>query len=242
MQLFGGKFDYTYVVTPCSSDPAEQARLEQEECVVNASATPPRPYVENLGSHCFPPRANYDSFFSGFVTTFIVLTGENWNEVMYDAIKHVSWTVGVLYFITFIFIGNYMLLNLVVAILIDKFTDHNEAAAEHKEKNTDLIEDVASGGTGNDAKQARESARDVQAEIAAEDDEESDHMSELSLYIFSADSRVRQAANRIVRNKTFEGIVLTLIGASCVTIALDEPGAGGHGPQGSCSQKVVMGS
>ena len=78
MQLFGGKFDYSYVKTPCIGDPVEQARLQQEECTINAE----RKYVENLGANCFPPRANYDSFFSGFVTTFIVLTGENWNEIM----------------------------------------------------------------------------------------------------------------------------------------------------------------
>ena len=27
------------------------------------------------------PRLNYDSFFNAFLTLFIVLTGENWNEV-----------------------------------------------------------------------------------------------------------------------------------------------------------------
>ena len=35
----------------------------------------------------FPPRANYDSFLWSFVTTFQVMTGENWNEVMYEAVR-----------------------------------------------------------------------------------------------------------------------------------------------------------
>ena len=33
------------------------------------------------------PRAHFDNFWWGFVTVFQVLTGENWNEVLFDGIK-----------------------------------------------------------------------------------------------------------------------------------------------------------
>ena len=33
------------------------------------------------------PRANFDSFYEATLTVFQILTGEDWNEVMYDGIR-----------------------------------------------------------------------------------------------------------------------------------------------------------
>ena len=70
------------------------------------------------------PRNNFDTFHSAFVTSFIVLSMENWQAVLYDAMRtSVTKPLVAVYFISWIFIGNFMLLNLFLAILLDSFTD-----------------------------------------------------------------------------------------------------------------------
>jgi len=82
------------------------------------------------GQFDFPdgkPRNNFDTFNSAFVTSFIVLSMENWQSVMYDAMRTDVWRpLTALYFISWIFIGNFMLLNLFLAILLDSFSEVEE--------------------------------------------------------------------------------------------------------------------
>jgi hypothetical protein len=74
------------------------------------------------------PRGNYDSFIIAFLTVFQVLTTENWNSVLYDSMR--SETLGqvapVIYYVSWIFIGNFILLNLFLAILLDGFLTEDE--------------------------------------------------------------------------------------------------------------------
>ena len=65
-------------------------------------------------------RHSFDNIFWAFITIFQILTGENWNEVMYDGMRHTnSWTC--VYFIVLVVLGNYIILNLFLAILLDNF-------------------------------------------------------------------------------------------------------------------------
>jgi Ion transport protein len=70
---------------------------------------------------------NFDSFNNAFVTSFILLTTENWNQVMFYAFSGTtSQAIIAVYFVSCIFIGNWMLLNLFLAILLDSFTQVEE--------------------------------------------------------------------------------------------------------------------
>jgi len=76
------------------------------------------------------PRANFETFTIAFVTVFQVLTLENWQTVIYASIASaknsmVTKTISAIYYISWIFIGNFILLNLFLAILIDAFGDEN---------------------------------------------------------------------------------------------------------------------
>ena len=71
------------------------------------------------------PRSNYDTFLWSFVTTFQILTGENWNEVMWNGVLVGGW-FQLFYFIPCVMIGCFVVLNLFLAILIDEFSSHNE--------------------------------------------------------------------------------------------------------------------
>ena len=81
------------------------------------------------------PRTNFDSFNHAFVTAFIILSMENWQAIFYQAMRtDVSMAIVTLYFISWIFIGNFMLLNLFLAILLDSFTQVEEEDHETPEK------------------------------------------------------------------------------------------------------------
>ena len=73
------------------------------------------------------PRANFDSFHNSFVTVFQLLTMENWQVILYDTMRSdVNKVLTAVYLISWIFIGNFMLLQLFLAILLDSFSDEND--------------------------------------------------------------------------------------------------------------------
>ena len=66
------------------------------------------------------PRENFDNFGVAMLTVFQMLTGENWNEVMYNSIQATSeWSV--IYFLIVIVVGTFVVLNLTLAILLSNF-------------------------------------------------------------------------------------------------------------------------
>eukprot|EP00957_Ditylum_brightwellii_P030192 2284667-Ditylum_brightwellii.AAC.1 len=70
------------------------------------------------------PRSHFDNLFWSMTTIFQVLTGENWNSVMYDAWRATSWPAA-LYFVSLVVIGVFIVMNLFLAILLKRF-DNNE--------------------------------------------------------------------------------------------------------------------
>ena len=67
-----------------------------------------------------PSRYHFNGFWRALITMFIVLTGENWNWVMRIVIinKPNDYWTAVGYFVSAMLIGNFMLLNLFLAILL----------------------------------------------------------------------------------------------------------------------------
>lgn len=96
------------------------------------------------------PRGNFEEFGIAFVTVFQVLTMENWQDVMFESMRASQGsifmkTLTAIYYVSWIFIGNFILLNLFLAILIDSFNseeDDTKANAEEEmeaEKKSDEI-------------------------------------------------------------------------------------------------------
>ena len=57
-----------------------------------------------------------------------MLTTENWNSVLYDSMRNevIGYYVPVVYYVSWIFIGNFILLNLFLAILLDGFLSEDD--------------------------------------------------------------------------------------------------------------------
>jgi hypothetical protein len=68
-------------------------------------------------------RQSFDSFFDAFFTVFQVLTVENWNDIETLVLTSQTGTWSIVYLISWIFIGNWILLNLLQAILLDGFDE-----------------------------------------------------------------------------------------------------------------------
>ncbi|XP_063929307.1 muscle calcium channel subunit alpha-1 isoform X1 [Zophobas morio] len=85
------------------------------------------------------PRSNFDSFWQSLLTVFQILTGEDWNAVMYNGIEAYGGVNGFgvlacIYFIILFICGNYILLNVFLAIAVDNLADAESLTAIEKEE------------------------------------------------------------------------------------------------------------
>lgn len=84
------------------------------------------------------PRSNYDYMLISAVTTFQVLTMENWQLILFSLMRSDQNNKFFVSFILmgWIFLGNFILLNLFLAILLDAFLEEEDETAG----NSDQIE------------------------------------------------------------------------------------------------------
>ncbi|XP_047427544.1 voltage-dependent T-type calcium channel subunit alpha-1I isoform X4 [Mugil cephalus] len=73
-----------------------------------------------------PDRKNFDSLLWAIVTVFQILTQEDWNMVLYNGMASTS-PCAALYFVALMTFGNYVLFNLLVAILVEGFQAEGDA-------------------------------------------------------------------------------------------------------------------
>uniref|UniRef100_A0A6Q2ZR37 Voltage-dependent L-type calcium channel subunit alpha n=1 Tax=Esox lucius TaxID=8010 RepID=A0A6Q2ZR37_ESOLU len=84
-------------------------------------------------------RSTFDNFPQALLTVFQILTGEDWNAVMYDGIMAYggpfsSGMIVCVYFIILFVCGNYILLNVFLAIAVDNLADAESLNTAHKEE------------------------------------------------------------------------------------------------------------
>ncbi|KAK7929578.1 hypothetical protein WMY93_005973 [Mugilogobius chulae] len=73
-----------------------------------------------------PDRKNFDSLLWATVTVFQILTQEDWNAVLYNGMASTT-PLAALYFVALMTFGNYVLFNLLVAILVEGFQAEGDA-------------------------------------------------------------------------------------------------------------------
>merc|ERR1711871_1408322 len=100
------------------------------------------------------PRAHFDNLWSAFGTVFQVLTGEDWNAIMYDAYRSTG-VIGILYFVLCTLIGFFLLLNLFLAMLLGCFEAMRSATEQQKLKaeahdRGDQLGEAPQGPSGTD--------------------------------------------------------------------------------------------
>ena len=88
------------------------------------------------------PRQNFDSFNNAFMTMYQVLTMENWQSVLFACCRAQHAAIAALYLISWITIGNYILLNLFLAIMLDAFASENEEGGDEEDEVLNINEIV----------------------------------------------------------------------------------------------------
>jgi len=188
------------------------------------------------------PYTHFDTFPIALITVFQILTGEDWNEVMYLAIESQGGVYGggmvyCIYFIVLVLFGNYTLLNVFLAIAVDNLANAQEltAAEEADEKANEIFDDTESI---DDQYQDDHCAIDLDG-IGGEDirdpDEEECEEEESpfggpkpmvpysSMFILSPTNPFRCLVHSVVSTKYFEMVVMAVICMSSISLAAEDP-------------------
>jgi hypothetical protein len=72
-------------------------------------------------------RQNFDTFYNSLFAVFQLLTVENWNDIETAIGASQNSNVTILFPISWIFIGNWILMNLLQAILLDGFDESSNS-------------------------------------------------------------------------------------------------------------------
>eukprot|EP00794_Sanderia_malayensis_P016019 gene16019-17636_t len=99
------------------------------------------------------PRTNFDTFADSLLAVFQIMTGEDWNAVMYNGMnayggpKNVAGILFSLYFVFLVIFGNYTLLNVFLAIAVDNLTNA-EILSQDEEEEQDAVTRQKTARTG----------------------------------------------------------------------------------------------
>ncbi len=142
MQSFAYKyrFDEDGYSVPRFDDEADVRHAFDDAGIIPA---PPLCYINTAFYSFERPRANFDDLVSAMVAVFQILTGENWNGVMYDAWNCCGWS-SVLYFVALVIIGSFIVFNLLIAIMLQSFgSDSRGGGEEEADHNEDQEAGIA---------------------------------------------------------------------------------------------------
>ncbi|XP_037334560.2 voltage-dependent L-type calcium channel subunit alpha-1D isoform X4 [Pungitius pungitius] len=125
-------------------------------------------------------RSTFDNFPQALLTVFQILTGEDWNTVMYDGIMAYggpasSGMVVCIYFIILFICGNYILLNVFLAIAVDNLADAeslNTAQKEEEEakKRKNSVKDTSTDAKRVEIIDVKDGETKATAEVLLEED------------------------------------------------------------------------
>uniref|UniRef100_A0A673FP42 Voltage-dependent L-type calcium channel subunit alpha n=1 Tax=Sinocyclocheilus rhinocerous TaxID=307959 RepID=A0A673FP42_9TELE len=171
-------------------------------------------------------RSTFDNFPQALLTVFQILTGEDWNTVMYDGIMAYggpssSGMLVCIYFIILFICGNYILLNVFLAIAVDNLADAESLNSAQKEE---------------EKRNKRKKKEDEEDEPEVPSGQRPLRLSELNLrekmppipegsafFILSNTNPIRVACHRLINHQIFTNLILIFIMLSSVSLAAEDP-------------------
>lgn len=188
-------------------------------------------------------RQNFDSFGRAFLTVFQVLTLENWNDILTLTLNsHVNKLITVCYLVSWIFIGNYVFLNLFLAILLDGFTEEgiDDVLKTKKEIDEDYLFYYANNDNGQPEQKNDKSVSDIElsfnsADLDLDESIEGSKKKKASKQkplfdrihcnkswcLFSKQNPIRKLTGMIVQHQYFESVILVTIILSSLKLIVD---------------------
>lgn len=198
-------------------------------------------YQGQLNNQGLGVRQNFDTFQASVLAVFQLLTLENWGDILLVTFNSsVNSIVTILYLISWVLIGNYVILNLFLAILLDGFTEEG-IEDSHKLKD-EFEEEHEKFYTGNTYIQPSIAPQQVPESMnidLAEIDEEEEDVKKVNykekprkvlfadvycdkaLFLFSKENWLRVFVGKIVTHSLFETAILTVIVLSSLKLVVD---------------------
>nr|CDS23994.1 voltage dependent calcium channel alpha 1 [Echinococcus granulosus] len=212
------------------------------------------------GTFNFPntdkPRSHFDGIAQSMITVFQMLTGEDWNAVMYNGMRAYKadgplFAFVVIYFVIVFVVGNYILLNVFLAIAVDNLSDEDEDDEEGGMDDDNDVDDHP--GSSAAAKKAAEAAANAKGpldaymemnyeEVFAEEEEPDDgnlasklEQMEINManpqtippysafFIFDPTNKFRIFCHNIVSSPIFTNLVLACILISSALLCAEDP-------------------
>ena len=69
------------------------------------------------------PDSNFDTFLNAFITVFIVIANDGWSTIYLDYSRVLGNNISTLFFVGLVILGQWILFNLFLAILLKEFDD-----------------------------------------------------------------------------------------------------------------------
>uniref|UniRef100_A0AAY4EDL1 Voltage-dependent T-type calcium channel subunit alpha n=1 Tax=Denticeps clupeoides TaxID=299321 RepID=A0AAY4EDL1_9TELE len=196
-----------------------------------------------------PDRKNFDSLLWAIVTVFQILTQEDWNVVLYNGMASTS-PLAALYFVALMTFGNYVLFNLLVAILVEGFQAEVRSVELTEISSITFVQTLLvdqSGDCSSNGTPSCETAKHtfekqamcntcrlcpltlqslcfrIQKMFEVYRPEWCEVREDWSVYLFSPQNKFRLLCQSIIAHKLFDYVVLAFIFLNCITVALERP-------------------
>ncbi|XP_062398037.1 voltage-dependent L-type calcium channel subunit alpha-1D [Sardina pilchardus] len=187
-------------------------------------------------------RSTFDSFPSALLTCFQILTGEDWNSVMYDGIMAYGGPIFpnmivCVYFVILFVVGNYILLNVFLAIAVDNLaTGKGKTKPEEKKEEDDEWEDEEGqeeeeeeqeDDWENEELRAIEGLEGVGIPMKAESFQPKEKIVPIpdgsSFFILGKKNCLRVACHNLIHHHYFTNLILVFIILSSISLAAEDP-------------------
>uniref|UniRef100_A0A8C5CIP9 Voltage-dependent L-type calcium channel subunit alpha n=1 Tax=Gadus morhua TaxID=8049 RepID=A0A8C5CIP9_GADMO len=186
-------------------------------------------------------RSTFDNFPQALLTVFQILTGEDWNAVMYDGIMAYggpssTGMIVSIYFIILFICGNYILLNVFLAIAVDNLADADSLntpadkkwvmkALSAKSKPRDFLdeeEEIEDNAAEEDDPEVPSGPRPPISELVKK--EKITPIPEGSaFFIFSNTNPIRVGCHKLINHHIFTNLILVFIMLSSASLAAEDP-------------------
>ncbi|EGZ10886.1 hypothetical protein PHYSODRAFT_337660 [Phytophthora sojae] len=105
-----------------------EAAMEPPSFLVSTHSALESTHSKKVDYNCKVPRSNFDTLPWAIATVFQVITGDNWSAVLYDAIRGNGMFASVYFTILQVMLGDFVLMNLFLALLLDNFAATSESS------------------------------------------------------------------------------------------------------------------
>ena len=167
------------------------------------------------GTFDFPeglPRGNFDSFHWAFISIFQVLTTENWNDILTSSLRSSVGIWSSSFLILWIVIGNFIILNLFLAILLDSVGNYKQNKEEPVFELKKIIKNNALQMRLDSIEQFHDSDSCIQDQLKNTIEEVYKGIGcEKSYYVFTKSNFIRLFCTKLCKSQFLDHFILLII-------------------------------